>query len=142
MSPPSSTSNLDGYNGVLRPREISYFAQADQRFGWIARDDVAAVAARCLLEPETHTGKTYPLATELLSLEDTAAIASRVCGYAVRAKGRSLAEFGEMAGLTEGKWLEKGVKEYLESVQGMFERLCEGQFLENRKEFAGIVKDV
>jgi uncharacterized protein YbjT (DUF2867 family) len=134
--------NFDGYNGVLRPSEISYFVPADQRFGWIARDDIAAVAVRCLLEPETHTGKTYPLATELLSLEDMAAIASRVCGFAVRAKGRSATEFGEMAGLTGAKELDKGVKEYLESVQGMFERLWEGQFPEHRKEFAGVVKDV
>lgn len=54
--------NFDGYNGVLKPGEISYFLPVEEKFGWIAREDIAAVAAMALLYPEKHALNTYPLA--------------------------------------------------------------------------------
>jgi uncharacterized protein YbjT (DUF2867 family) len=40
----------------------------DKRVGWIANDDVAAVAAKVLAEgPEAHAGKDYFLSTDLLN---------------------------------------------------------------------------
>jgi len=121
--------NFDGYNGVLRSDEVAYFVPANLRLGWIARDDIAAAAVRCLLDPVAYADKAYPLATEVLSLQDMAGVAGRVCGRTISAVGRQPDEFGAMAGLVAGNpHLEPDVREYLESVQGMFRGLWKGRF--------------
>lgn len=56
------------HSPVFRPGGIVYFLTADKRYGWIAREDITAVAAMVLLEPLKHACKTYPLTTEKLSL--------------------------------------------------------------------------
>jgi NAD(P)H dehydrogenase (quinone) len=51
-----------------------HWFMGDKRVGWIAGDDIAAVAARVLAEgPEKHAGKQYWLSTEVLNGAEAAA---------------------------------------------------------------------
>jgi NAD(P)H dehydrogenase (quinone) len=51
----------------------------DRPVGWVANDDVGAVAARVLAEgPDVHAGKDYYLSTEVLTAVEVAATLSRV----------------------------------------------------------------
>ena len=45
-----------------------------QAVGWIDADDIAAVAAACLAEPERHAGKVYELAEDARSMGEVAQI--------------------------------------------------------------------
>jgi NAD(P)H dehydrogenase (quinone) len=50
----------------------------DKRVGWVASDDIAAVAAKVLAEgPERHAGKNYYLSTDLLNGMEVAGVLSR-----------------------------------------------------------------
>jgi len=58
------------------------------RIGWIDVDDIAAVAARALLEPGEHAGKVYPLSEDSLSMEQVAAVLAAETGAPFVADGR------------------------------------------------------
>jgi len=74
-----------------RPDRIVHFV-ADRPVSWIASDDIAAVAAAALLDPGTHAGKTYPLASERLTFEQLAAVLSDATGRPVEYRPRPAAE--------------------------------------------------
>ena len=58
----------------------------DKSVGWIAPEDLAAVAARVLIEgPEIHGGKQYWLSTEVLNGAEAAAEISEGLGQPVEA---------------------------------------------------------
>jgi len=58
----------------------------DKQVGWIASDDIAAVAAKVLVEgPETHAGKDYRLSTDLLNGAQVAEILSGALGREIPA---------------------------------------------------------
>jgi NAD(P)H dehydrogenase (quinone) len=83
---------LYGLSG--RPGVIQNFV-ADTRIGWIDVADIAAVAAAALRNPEDHSGQVYPLAADLASMHDIAAMLSKVTGVAWRYEAREPAEFFE-----------------------------------------------
>lgn len=66
---------------ALRPgsTRVSQF-YGDTVVGWVDPDDVAAVAATCLLRPEQHAGRTYPLAEDAQSVHGVAAILAEETG--------------------------------------------------------------
>lgn len=70
-----------------RPERLVHFV-GDRKVSWIAAEDMAAVAAAALLEPEKHAGKTYPLAIEALSFPELAALLSQVTGRTVEYRPR------------------------------------------------------
>jgi uncharacterized protein YbjT (DUF2867 family) len=53
---------------VMRPVDGTLrWPMGDKRVGWVASDDIAAVAAKVLAEgPERHAGKNYYLSTDVL----------------------------------------------------------------------------
>jgi NAD(P)H dehydrogenase (quinone) len=54
------------------------WAAGDRPVGWVAGDDIAAVAAKVLIEgPDVHAGKDYFLSTDLLDANAIAAALSR-----------------------------------------------------------------
>jgi NAD(P)H dehydrogenase (quinone) len=58
----------------------------DKQVGWIASDDIAAVAAKVLAEgPETHAGRDYWLSTDVLNGAQVAEILSTVLGREIPA---------------------------------------------------------
>lgn len=74
-----------------RPDRLVHFV-GDQRVSWISANDMAAVAAAALSEPEAHSGKTYPLATEALTFAEVAEILSSTMGRRVEYRPRPAAD--------------------------------------------------
>jgi uncharacterized protein YbjT (DUF2867 family) len=70
-----------------RPERLVHFV-GNRKVSWIAAEDMAAVAAAALIEPEKHAGKTYPLAVEALSFPELAALLSQVTGRTVEYRPR------------------------------------------------------
>lgn len=76
------------WNGfVHRPDRVVHFV-GDRRVSWISSEDMAAVAAASLRNPDAHSGRTYPLAVEALTFEEIATILSGVTGRPVEYRPR------------------------------------------------------
>ena len=80
------------------------WAAGDRPVGWVAGDDIAAVAAKVLIEgPDVHAGKDYFLSTDLLNADAVAAALSRVLEREIPAliltpdDMRNLVEAGQVA---------------------------------------------
>ena len=63
---------------VMRPVDGTLrWPMGDKRVGWVASDDIAAVAAKVLGEgPERHAGKNYYLSTDVLNGMEVAGVLS------------------------------------------------------------------
>ena len=58
----------------------------DKPVGWVASDDIAAVAAKVLAEgPERHAGKNYCTPTDLLNMMEVAGVLSRATDRPIQA---------------------------------------------------------
>ncbi|MCC6531114.1 MAG: NmrA family NAD(P)-binding protein [Burkholderiales bacterium] len=78
---------------VVRPGSTTlrqFFGAA--RIGWIAPEDIAAVAAAALLEPHRHKGKTYCLAAEAMTMHEVARTIAAVTGVAFTYDARDPAD--------------------------------------------------
>ncbi|GAM25752.1 hypothetical protein SAMD00019534_089270 [Acytostelium subglobosum LB1] len=135
--------NFDGYNGVVSIGKIQYFLPAALKCGWIAREDIAAVAARVLLAPADHAGKRYRLSTESLSLEDMAAIASEVVDKPIPAVSLKPEQFFSMAtSALANPDNDDQYVEYMKSVQSMFQGLSEGLYIYHLEAYPEVVEQV
>lgn len=74
-----------------KPDRLVHFI-ADRKVSWIAVEDIAAVATEALRAPEAHSGKVYPLASEVLSFGALAALLGEVTGRAVEYRPRPAAD--------------------------------------------------
>ena len=86
--------NLLGYggenyvkNGVIR----HYIGKA--RWSWVDIEDVAAVAAASLLDPEKHNGQIYRLGYQAATYDQIAAIFTEVIRQAFSYEARPPEEF-------------------------------------------------
>jgi uncharacterized protein YbjT (DUF2867 family) len=72
---------------VMRPVDDTLrWPMGDKRVGWVAGDDIAAVAAKVLAEgPGRHAGKNYYLSTDVLNGMEIAGVLSRVTDRPIRA---------------------------------------------------------
>lgn len=74
-----------------RPDRLTHFV-GNRTVSWIASDDMAAVAAAALRDPDTHAGKTYPLAVESMSFGELATLLSDIIGRTVEYRPRPAAD--------------------------------------------------
>jgi uncharacterized protein YbjT (DUF2867 family) len=132
--------NFDGYNTLLKPGTIAYYIPQAQRYGWIAREDIAALAGRVLLEPARHSGKVYVLSAEALSLDDMASVASEVTGKDIAAQEIDVDYFEEMALVAVPG--DEGYAAYIRSVAGMFRMLAEGGAVWHREAHPDVFQGV
>jgi NAD(P)H dehydrogenase (quinone) len=109
--------------GGGRPGVIQNYI-ADVRIGWIDVGDIAAVAGAALRDPAAHAGQTYPLAAELASMHDIAALLSEVTGVRWRYEAREPDEFYEKVTGAGADAL------YMRCVRNMFVRTREGSLPE------------
>ena len=113
---------------VFMENVLSFFAPKNRRMtfywgegrvGWIALQDLAAVAAAALRDgPERHNGQDYWLSTEVLSGAEVAATMGEVLGQELRAELRSpddLAKLLDETGAMEKKYAE-GAVEFMRQV--------------------------
>ncbi|WP_181805831.1 NmrA family NAD(P)-binding protein [Streptomyces shenzhenensis] len=76
--------NLLGINRLREGRMV--WPMGDKQVGWIAGDDIAAVAARVLAEgPDRHAGQDYYLSADLLNGAEVAEVLTAALGRAVPA---------------------------------------------------------
>ncbi len=94
LRPDIFMQNLLGYGGARAAQGglIRHFV-GDARISWVDCDDVAAVAAECLLHPEEHGGRTYRLASDVKSYRDVAATLTEVLGQPFAYEARPADEF-------------------------------------------------
>jgi NAD(P)H dehydrogenase (quinone) len=79
LRPEIFMQNLLGYGGerYVKQGVIQHYV-GSARMSWVDCDDVAAVAAVCLLDPDRHAGQTYRLGYEALNYNEIAAIFTHV----------------------------------------------------------------
>jgi NAD(P)H dehydrogenase (quinone) len=94
LRPEIFMQNMLGYGGesyiekgVIR----HYIGRA--RWSWVDIEDLAEVAAACLLEPEKHSGQTYRLGYEAATFDEFAAILTRIIGQPFSYEARPPEEF-------------------------------------------------
>jgi NAD(P)H dehydrogenase (quinone) len=77
--------NLLGINRLREGQMV--WPMGDKQVGWIASDDIAAVAAKVLAEgSETHAGKDYFLSTDLLNGAQVAEVLTAALGREIPAQ--------------------------------------------------------
>jgi uncharacterized protein YbjT (DUF2867 family) len=62
------------------PASATIFNRVTRPVSWIASEDIAAVAAAILRDPEAHAGKAYPLASVAADISHIAGICTEVSG--------------------------------------------------------------
>ena len=79
---------MENLLGINRLREGQLvWPMGDKQVGWIASDDIAAVAAKVLAEgPETHADKNYFLSTDLLNGAQVAEVLTAALGREIPAR--------------------------------------------------------
>jgi NAD(P)H dehydrogenase (quinone) len=94
LRPEIFMQNLLGYGGesYIKHGVISHYV-GNARLSWVDCDDVAAVAAACLIGPAKHGGKTYRLGYEAKTYYELADVFTKVIGQPFSYEPRAPAEF-------------------------------------------------
>ncbi|KAJ3340545.1 hypothetical protein HDU93_006838 [Gonapodya sp. JEL0774] len=80
LAPGYFTENIVSYNGRKRVNDglVTVLGNPNAPIQWIACEDIGEVAACCLLDPNSHVGKTHHLLTEVSTINDALKTISRV----------------------------------------------------------------
>jgi NAD(P)H dehydrogenase (quinone) len=94
LRPEIFMQNLLGYGGesYVKNGVVRHYVGGAQ-MSWVDCDDVAAVAAACLTEPERHAQKTYRLGYEAKSYREVAETFTQVLGQPFSYEPRPPSEF-------------------------------------------------
>lgn len=94
LRPEIFMQNLLGYGGesYVKQGVIGHYV-GSARLSWVDCDDVAAVAAACLIDPEKHSGATYRLGYEAKTYYELAEIFTEVIGQPFIYEPRPPSEF-------------------------------------------------
>ncbi|MDQ2832403.1 MAG: SDR family oxidoreductase [Acidobacteriota bacterium] len=94
LRPEIFMQNMLGYGGesYIRQGVIKHYV-GDARLSWVDCNDVAAVAAVCLTDPELHAGKTYRLGYEAKSYHEVAEVFTQVLGKVFSYESQPPADF-------------------------------------------------
>jgi NAD(P)H dehydrogenase (quinone) len=121
LRPEIFMQNMLGYggesyvkNGVIR----HYVGKA--RWSWVDIEDVADVAAACLLNPDKHHGQTYRLGYEAATYDEVAAIFTKVLGQPFSYEARPPEEFyrNVLAAGAEPAYMKCVFDSYIELTNG------------------------
>ena len=94
LRPEIFMQNLLGYGGepwVQKGVIRHYIGKA--RWSWVDVEDIAEVAAACLLDPKRHNGQTYRLGYEAATFDEIADVFTRVIGRPFSYEARPAEEF-------------------------------------------------
>jgi len=89
---------MEVFTGLYIPKNLIYTSYwDDRRVGYIASSDIAAVAAKALVDgPERHGGQHYWLSVETFNGQEIAALLSEVTGLEIKHEDKGLAGFKEL----------------------------------------------
>jgi NAD(P)H dehydrogenase (quinone) len=89
---------MEVFTGLYIPKNLTYTSYwDDRRVGYIASSDIAAVAAKALVDgPERHGGQHYWLSVESFNGQEIAALLSEVTGLEIKHENKGLEGFKEL----------------------------------------------
>jgi len=89
---------MEAITGLYTPKNLTYTTYfGDRRIGFIASSDIAAVAAKALVEgPDRHGGQHYWLSVESYNGMEIAEILSEVTGLAITVEDKGLEGFRKL----------------------------------------------
>ena len=89
---------MEAITGLYTPKNLTYTTYfADRRIGFIASSDIAAVAAKVLVDgPDRHGGQHYWLRVESYNGEEIAGLLSEVTGLEIKVEHKSLEDFRQL----------------------------------------------
>jgi NAD(P)H dehydrogenase (quinone) len=121
LRPDIFMQNLLGYGGARAVNEgvIRHYVGA-ARISWVDTDDVAAVAAQCLIAPDVYAGKTYRLASDVKSYDEVAQALTEAIGKPFRYEARPAQEFIDkvIAAGADRAYMESAYENYAEYSAG------------------------
>jgi len=122
LQPNMFMSNVIEYGGVRAdPGTLNSFFVGDSLVSWVDPDDIGAVAANILLNPEEHNGKSYSLCVEAATCSDVAKLMQTKFGKTYKVLKRSPDEFLR-AVLAAGQ-----EPHYMNGVKKWYEMLLKGK---------------
>jgi NAD(P)H dehydrogenase (quinone) len=94
LRPEIFMQNLLGYGGesYVKQGVIRHYV-GSARLSWVDCDDVAAIAAACLIDPDKHAGMTYRLGYEVKTYYELAEVFADVIGQPFTYEPRPPSEF-------------------------------------------------
>ncbi len=121
LRPEIFMQNMLGYGGesYVQKGVISHYI-GQSRWSWVDIEDVSAVAAECLANPEKHNGQTYRLGYEAATYDDVAKIFTEVLGQPFRYEARPPEEFYQnvLAAGAEPAYMKCVHDSYIELTNG------------------------
>ncbi|UOQ69091.1 NmrA family NAD(P)-binding protein [Hymenobacter volaticus] len=89
---------MEVFTGLYIPKNLTYTGYwDDRRIGYISSSDIAAMAAKALVDgPERHGGQHYWLSVETFNGQEIAALLSDVTGLEIKYENKGLAGFKEV----------------------------------------------
>jgi NAD(P)H dehydrogenase (quinone) len=89
---------MEVFTSFYIPKNLTYTSYwDDRRVGYIASSDIAAVAAKALVDgPERHGGQHYWLSVESFNGQEIAALLSEVTGLEIKHENKGLEGFKEL----------------------------------------------
>lgn len=89
---------MNVFTGFYLPKNLTYTTYwGDRRVGYVAPEDIAAVAEKVLLDgPARHAGQHYWLSVESFNGEEIAALSSEVTGLEIRCEDKGLEGFRQL----------------------------------------------
>ncbi|WP_434388541.1 NmrA family NAD(P)-binding protein [Melittangium boletus] len=112
---------MEALSGLFLPKNLTYTTFfEDRRIGYIAASDIAAVAAKVLVDgPGRHAGQNYWLSTESLNGTEIARLLSEVTGLEIKCEMKGVNDFSRMIESTSFSgeaWYAKGGIEFVRQV--------------------------
>jgi NAD(P)H dehydrogenase (quinone) len=89
---------MEVFTGLYIPKNLTYTSYwDDRRIGYIASSDIAAMAAKALVDgPQRHGGQHYWLSVETFNGQEIAALLSEVTGLEIKYENKGLEGFKEL----------------------------------------------
>lgn len=126
---------MEALTGAYLPKNLTYTTYwKDRRVGYVAASDIAAVAAKVLLDgPERHACKDYWLSVESYNGKEIAELMSKVTGLDIKCKEKGLEEFRELI----EDWISNGADKWYASANVEFVK----QMLDGRMSYMSMVQN-
>lgn len=126
---------MEAITGAYLPKNLTYTTYwQDRRVGYIASSDIAAIAAKVLIDgPGRHAGKNYWLSVESFNGKEIAQLMSEVTGLEIKCEEKGLEEFKELI----AAWIANGADSWYAGANIEFVK----QMLDGRMSYMSMVQN-
>ncbi len=126
---------MEALTSAYLPKNLTYTTYwEDRRVGYIASSDIAAVAAKVLMDgPQRHAGKDYWLSVESFNGKEIAQLMSEVTGLQIKCEEKGVEEFKQLI----EDWISKGADSWYASANIDFVT----QMLDGRMSYMSMVQN-